>query len=271
MLMLAFQLRAQDRIYYAVEIDGVLCGYATTDVGSAEYNGKMMKEVKDSVHLLMKVLGQDMEATIANRYIFDPVTDKLKLNNSYYIYSDGNMLSTTTEVFSDYALVTNSSTGITDTLSINDDVIFDNPLSSPYLIDDFVKGKANQKAYRIFDYMRGEITKQDFTLKGEEPLEINGQAFNTLVFDAFNHKYGTSTRMWVDKSTAETLQFDVLNRHIYRTDASVIKLINTVDMDNSIFGRVNKNIHNFMDLTYLKVKADIQSAGEKISAESLNF
>ena len=270
-LLLAVQLHSQDRIYYAVEIDNILCGYATTDTGSVDYKGKMMKEVNDSVHLLMKVLGQDMEATIATRYIFDPATNMLLLNNTHSIYSDGNILSSATEVFSGFALFTNSSTGITDTFSIDGDVIFENPVSSPYLIDDFVKGKAEKKTYRIFDYMRGGITDQEFTLKGEDSLEINGQLFNTLIFDVFNHKYGMSTRMWIDISTGETLQFDVLNRHIYRTDASVIKLINTVDMDNSIFGRVDKNIHNFMDLTYLKVKADIQSAGEKINVESLNF
>ena len=270
-LLSAMRLSAQERIYYAVEIDGVLCGYATTDFGSAEYLGNNMKEVRDSVHLYLKVLGQDMEATIASRYVLDPATDMVLLNNSYYIYSDGNMLSSTTQIFGDYAIYTNSSTGTTDTVSLTGGVIFDHPVSSSFLIDDFVKAKAEKKSYRVFDYMRGEVSDQDYILNGEEQLVLSGREYNTLIFDVYNHRYGTSTRMWIDRTNGETIQFDVLNRHIYRSDASAVKLINTVDMDNSIFGRVDKNIHNFMDLSYLKVRADLQSAGQKISAESLNF
>jgi len=261
-----------DRLFYGVEIDGVLCGYTTSDVWHASYNGRPAIEAVDSVHLLLKALGQDMNADIISHYFLDPESYNVLVNEAQYNTSDvGRVITTRTEIFPDYAVHHQLESGISDTIQDIDDIIFDNPINSLYLIEDFVHGEAKEMDYRIFDFLKGTVEEQKFTLEGEEEILLADKNFTVLVFGVYNKNQGTNTRIWVDKKNAKTLQFEILNRRIFLSESSVIKKIKTVDLDNSIFAKVDKNIANFTELTYMKVKADIKSAGELISAESLNF
>lgn len=271
-LTLSLPANAQvERLYYAVEIDGILCGYATNDAWPSEYNGEPMIETRDTVHLLLKALGQDMNMEIISTHFIHPDNFKVALNTSTLNYDAGNVVSTRTEVHNGYALRTEFPRETADTIFLEGSVIFDNPLSSPYLLEDFVHADANNKSYQIYDYIRGHIATQDFTLEAEESMHLAGKDFEVLVLNAYNNIDGTNVKMWVDKKTGMTLQFEIMNRKIYLADKTVVKRIKTVDLDNTLFGKVDKSIYNFMDMTYLKVKVDIESAGEAISVESLNF
>jgi hypothetical protein len=144
-------------------------------------------------------------------------------------------------------------------------------MGAPYIVEDFVKGGAEKKMYRVYDYVRGHIADQKFTLLGEEDIMLAGQEYKTLLINIYSSTDGTNTKTWVNKGDGMTLRFEIMNRHIYLADESVIKRIKTVDLDNTIFAKVDKNISNFMDISYMKISADIKSAGELITAESLNF
>ncbi len=264
--------RAQfERMYYAVEIDGVLCGYATSDISQIEYNDVEMLEAHDTVHLMLKALGQDMDMQIISRHVLQPETYDVVLNRSTFDYESGNVISTQTEIFDDYALRTEFPRETADTIWLKEKVIFDNPLSSPYLIEDFFVGGAEEKTYHVYDYIRGLIVEQQYTLLGEEGLFLAGKDFNTMLFNIYNTHDGTNTRAWVNLENGMTIQFEILNRKIYMAESTVVKQISTADLDNSIFAKVDENISNFTEMSYLKVKADIKSAGEAISVESLNF
>jgi len=271
-LISGLTMQAQyERLYYGVEIDGVLCGYATTDISKTEYRGLPMLETHDTVHLMLKALGQDMNMEIISRHVLYPETYDVSLNYTTFKYDAGNMISTQTEVFDEYALRTEASRETADTIWLKDKVIFDNPLSSPYLIEDFFDGGVKEKTYRIYDYVRGFIVDQKFTLLGEENIHLAGKDFNTLLFNIYNAQDGTNTRSWVNRDDGMIVQFEIMNRKIYLAESTVSKQISTVDLDNTIFAKVDKNISNFTEMTYLKVKADLKSAGDVITVESLNF
>jgi len=271
-LISGLSLQAQyDRLYYGVEIDGVLCGYATTDVENIEYHGMSMLETKDTVHLLLKALGQDMNMEIISRHVLYPETFDVALNNTAFKYDIGNVAATQTEVFDKYALRTEAPRETADTIWLKERVIFDNTLSAPYLIEDFVDGGVKEKSYQIYDYVRGFITEQKFSLLGEENIHLAGKDFNTLLFNIYNTHDGTNTRSWVNLDDGMVIQFEIMNRKIYLAENTVSKQISTVDLDNTIFAKVDKNISNFTEMTYLKVKVDLKSAGEEIAVEGLNF
>ncbi len=261
-----------ERIYFGVEIDGVLCGYATTDIDKAEYQGMPVLETHDTVHLMMKALGQDMNMSITTRHILDPETYKVYLNNSNYSNSDvGNIASTRTEIFKEYALHTEAARETADTIWMQDEFIFDNPITSPYLIKDFIEDGAKEKTYHVYDYMRGFIAEQKFTLEGEKDIQLAGQNIHALVFNVYHTKDGTNTRLWLNKENGMTVQFEIMNRRIFLAENTISKHISTVDLDNTIFAKVEKSIPNFMEVSYMRIQADIKSAGEAISVESLNF
>lgn len=261
-----------DRLYYGVEIDGVLCGYSTSDSRMATYQQMPALEVVDSVHLLLKALGQDLNADIISHYYINPENGKVIVSEAQYNTSDaGRVITTKTEIFENFAIHSQKESGITDTFQLDGGLIFDHPQTSPYLIRDFVDGGAESMTYKIFDYIRGRATEQTFTLEGKETINLAGKTINTLVFNVYNAEVGTNTRTWVDNENASTVQFEILNRRIFLTEPSVIKNIQTVDMDNNLFAKVDESIANFTELTYMRVKADIRSAGEYISAKDLSF
>ncbi len=260
-----------ERLYYAVEIDGVLCGYATTDVSEIAYQGSPAIETRDTVHLMLKALGQDMNMMIISKHVFRPGSDRILLNRSKFDYDAGNVVETINEVFDGYVLRTELPRESPDTIFVDNDVIFDNPLGAPFLVRDFVQNSEKEKTYSVYDNMRGRVIKQRYTLEDEETVNLAGKDHDVMVFNVFNATDGMNTRTWVRKSDGMTLRFEVMNRNIYLADEAVAKQISTVDLDNSIFAKVGKNIPAFMDMSYLRVKADIKSAGEGISVESLNF
>jgi hypothetical protein len=271
-LLLTISANAQyERTYYAVEIDDVLCGYATTDMGKTEYRRQSMIELHDTARLLLKALGRDMNMQIYSRHIIHPETGLVLFNKTKLDYNTGANTEMITEVFDEYALRTELPRETPDTLWDIEGVIFDNPIASSYLIRDFVEGKASEADYRVYDYLLGDIANQKYTLLGEEDVVFAGDEYHTLHMNIYNSKTGTNTRVWVNTENGMTLRFEIMSRNIYLADESVIKKITIVDLDNTIFARVDKNISNFMDMTYMKVSADIKSAGEEVSVESLNF
>lgn len=271
-ILLSMPAQAQvDRFYYAVEIDGILCGYSISDAWDTEYDGNPMIESRDTVILLLKALGQDMNLKIISSHLIQAEGFKVVKNTTTFDYEAGNVVSTETRVFNNYALRTELPRETADTIWLEGEVIFDNPLSSPHLIKDFIDGGATEKTYQIYDYILGDIATQDYTLEGEEKMHLAGKDFDVMVLNTYNHTNGTNVKMWVDKKSGMTLQFEIMNRKIYLADKSVIKKIKTVDLDNSIFGKTNENIYNFMDMTYLKVEVDIESSGDQLSVGSLNF
>lgn len=270
-IVFSISIQAQhERKYYGVEIDEVLCGYATTDINSIQYRGSTMTETSDTINILLKALGSDMNMQIISKHIFNTETYQLALNQTKIVYSTGTT-EVQTEVFDNYALRSEGAEGIYDTITDIADVIFDNPLMSPHIMNDFVQAGEKEKTYRVYDYVRGYIADQKFTLLSEEDITLAGQEFTTLVINTYNTKDGTNVKSWIDKESGMTVKFEIMNRRIYLADESVIKGIRTVDLDNTIFAKVNKKIVNFTEMSYLKVSADIKSAGEEISVESLNF
>jgi len=261
-----------ERIYYGVEIDEVLCGYATTDISHAEFRGMPVIQTHDTVNLMLKALGQDMNMRIVQGYMLDPENYKVLLNRAeYYSEGAGNLASTRTEIFERYALHNEATRETADTVWLDGELIFDNPLTSPYLLDDFKDGETKEKTYKIYDYIRGVISEQKFTLEGEEDIHLVGKDIHAMVFNVYHTKDGTNTRLWLNKENAMTVQFEIMNRRIFLAESTIVKHITTVDMDNTIFARVDKNIPNFTEMSYLKVKADIKSAGAVLTVDGLNF
>ena len=260
-----------ERLYFGVEINGVLCGYGTSDVNDIHYRGVQMRESHDTVNLLLKALGQDMDMQIISRNIFYPDNFQIAFNQTKFEYNTGNITESQTEIYEDYALRTEAPKTSADTIFDIAGVIFDNPLSAQHVINDFIKDTAKERTYRVYDYVRGYIADHIYTLVGEEEVYLAGQVYNALIINVYNTKDGTYTKTWVNKEDGMSLKFEVMNRTIFLADESVMKKIKIADLDNTMFAKVGKNIPNFMQMSYLKVSADIRTAGEEVSVESLNF
>ena len=78
-----------EKIYYGVEIDGVLCGYSEMSISPGEKNGKKITLLEQKIIIKQSILGADVDAKIELKYHIDPETGN-------YFYCDSDILIGTT-------------------------------------------------------------------------------------------------------------------------------------------------------------------------------
>jgi transglutaminase-like putative cysteine protease len=254
---------------YAVEINDVLCGYSESTISLESKEGLPYLLMNDHIMVKLSVLGGGVDMTIDNEYILDPETKapysiehKLRTSAEVYGYS---------EFEEDKVYFTSVEGGAFSEIALPEGTIIENSYNYPHLMQDFILGEELEKSYQVYDDMRGLIATKSYNRVGDEEIELAGTKFKTLVLEEINKNLGTTTRLWLDRKTSYPVQILVAGRKIYLADKSVKKKINVVDMDNVLFAKVDKMIANVPDITYMKVEASIESAGEWIELEQLSF
>ncbi|WP_167619472.1 transglutaminase-like domain-containing protein [Maribellus sediminis] len=254
---------------FAVEISGVLCGYAESEISTTQVDGKEFLVLKRNILAKLSALGGGVDMTIQNKFLFDPKTDKPV--SIEHVVATSAEIYTNTKFENGKAFFTDSRNGEFREIELDEDVIVENSINYPHLMKDFIKGKESEKSYRVFDDMKGVVATKSYRLLGKEVLELNGEKWQTTLLEEVNREVGTTTKLWLNDANSELLKLEVAGRLIYLADESVKKDIQTVDMESMLFARVNKMIPNIPDISYMKVEASILSGGEWITQENLNF
>nr|WP_319510620.1 transglutaminase-like domain-containing protein [uncultured Draconibacterium sp.] len=257
------------RMTYAVEISGVLCGYSEMTISPTEKDGRKLLSINTEALVKQRALGGNVELIITEHALISPETELPVWIEQRFI--------TNAEVYScasfdnRVAHFTSVEGSEPQEIQLPDDVILENPLSYPHLMIDFIRGDANEKEYKVFDIQSGEIISKTYKRIGEEKLELAGDNYNATVLEEFNHQTGITTKLWLDKENSQAIKMNTSNRVIYLADESLKKSIQVVDVDNILFARVDKVIANVHAISSMKIEASIQSEGEIITPESLNF
>ncbi len=257
------------RMTFAVEISGVLCGYSESTINTIEKDGRKLLSINTEALVKQRALGGNVELIITEHTLLTPETElpvfveqRFKTNAEIYSCVKFNNA---------VAYFTSVENGEPREIRLPDDVILENPLSFPHLMNDFIGGNENEKTYKVFDFQSGEIISKTYKRVGEEQLELTGASYNTTVLEEFNHQTGITTKLWLDKRNSHAVKISTSNRMIYLADESLKKRIQVVDVDNLLFARVDKVIANVHAISSMRIEASIQSEGEIITAESLNF
>ena len=134
------------------------------------------------------------------------------------------------------------------------------------------KKQYSEKKYKVYDPVKGEVTEKGYIRKSEENIILGDSAFHTLVLEETDFSTGVKTTLWLNKADGYNVKAIVAGReHVYLADKSVTSRITFANMDDVFFAKVGKKIPDIMNLSWLRVKAQINSYGEELSAESLNF
>ncbi len=265
------EMRADtEKIYYAIEIGGTVCGYAETTVRPMMDDGKNMLLMEESIFLMLSLLGSEVNAEIQFKYHVDPVSGQ-------FYYHEGDIkqgpLAIGTKVVVEGDTARHSSTMAQETkvIPLTPDVILPNPLYSQYLIRDFVEKGLEEKTYEILEVREGEIQKITCTKVGTEEIELAGERYSTVILDALNLKTGVKTKTWYEIESGKVLKVELPNdRTVYVTDPSVVKNIKLAKLDDAVMVKVNKTIADIPGITYMKVKASFEPTGAWFTEESLN-
>ena len=185
-----------DSTTYAVEINGVLCGYADSEYTTTQKNGKEFLLVENHILAKLSALGGGIDMTIENKFLLNPET--------YNPVSIEHVAATTAEVYTftqfenGNAFFTNTRGGDLRKIELDKDVIVENSVFYPHLMKDFIRGTENEKSYRVYDDMKGAIVTKSYKLLGKETLELIGKKFNSTVVEELNHELGIITKYgWI--------------------------------------------------------------------------
>lgn len=268
-----FQARAAqletEKLYYGIEINGVLCGYSEISLSPMVKDGKDMTLLKQKVFAMLSALGSKFNTEIKLTYHIDSVTGKFTYHDSNITQGPAK-LGSAIYVDGDTARFTSTLGNRETTIALPPDVVLENTLSFPHLIRDFVDSKLQKKSYEIFEVREAEIQKSTYTKVGTEKLEFAGESYNAVILDKLNHKTGLKVTMWLDVENGYVLKTTYQNRMSYLADPSVVNRIKMADVDDNLFTKVDVAIADVQAISYMKVKATIQPSGLWVTQEGLN-
>ena len=264
-----FSVGEAEKCYYAAEIKGVPCGFSEVSISSVEKDGKKYTLLEEKRLVKQSILGGAFDTEIEQEYHVDPETGK-------FFYYDSNIrfgttrMGSTIKIEGDIAHYTSKMGGKPRSIRLIPGIILEQPQSFPHLMRDFVDNRKEKEIYDVLDLMKGEIHRKTYTKKGTEKLELAGKDYNAIVLDELNLKTGVKSKLWLNVEDGNILKLVLPNVTIYLADSTVCGKLKTADLENILFARVDVVIKDILSISYMKVKGSISSAGEWITAESLN-
>ncbi|MBN1199897.1 MAG: tetratricopeptide repeat protein [Bacteroidales bacterium] len=255
--------------YYGVEISDVLCGYAEVTSLPEMKDGREILRQEGIVTVKLSVLGGGVDLIIETLYFTDPATEQFTYNTTTIIQGETRM-DFTSVLNNDSILFTSTSGNDRKSIPVTPNLILEGPLTTIHLVKDFIKGGSEEKTYKVYDPARGVVVEKTYTREEDEELLLAGNTYNCMVLNEFNPAIGISIKQWYDLGTGLNIQTLIANRRIFLSDPSVVKNITTANLDDMLFAKVNTKISDLHNIAYMKVKAKINSAGEKITPESLS-
>ena len=186
---------------FAVEINGVLCGFSESEITTIERDGKELLSLNEEVLVKQSALGGKVDLIINHRAFIElttqlPVFVEQRFKTTAEVYSS-------VKFSNGVAYFASVEGGETREIQLPDDVVLENTISYPHLMKDFILGNAEKKNYRVFDNQKGEIATKTYTRLGEEELELAGTTFNTCILEELNKlccKFHLLDRFTITKS-----------------------------------------------------------------------
>lgn len=229
----AIQIK-EEKLYYAIEINGVLCGYSEINTSPMVKDGKDMTLLEQKMFLMLSALGSKFNTELKLTYHIDPATGK-------FTYHDSNITQGQTKLDSaiyierDTARFTSTTSEKEKIVTLPPDVIFENTLFFPHLKKDFVDGELEKKSYEIYEVRGGEVQKATYTRAGTENLELAGKTYNAIILDKLNHKTGLKVKLWLNVENGYLLKSVAPNNRMsYLAEPSVVKKIKMANLDENI-------------------------------------
>lgn len=255
--------------YFAIEINSVLCGYSIDKYCNAVNGGKNIRYENSDVFLKMRALGSEMNGGFKFRSVINLGTGRAEKLNVDVINGES-VAQFNTRVSGDTAFFTSPTSGVSKVIPLASGVILSSSSWYPHLIDDFIKNGSDERRYRVYDPVKGEIVDKGYVRKPDEKIALRDSSFNTLVVEETDYSTGLKSTLWINKTNGFNVRTSVAGRNIYLTDRSVTSKVTFADLDKELFYSVGKIIPDFVNLSRIKVRVQINSYGDRLNSESLN-
>jgi transglutaminase-like putative cysteine protease len=259
-----------DQYWYAIEMNGTLAGYSHVVSYPDEIDGRPLTVVRQKIFTLLELLGSEFNSEVDLVYHVDPETEA-----TVYSWAEARQGPSTYEWSArregDVARLHSTVGGGDKTLDLAPDVIFPNPLASPYLTRDFIDGDLESRTYEMLAVREATVEPVVYTRLGEETLELDGKSLDTIVLEENHPELGFKLRSWLDRESAMVVQVELPNgRRIYLSEPRVVRKIQVANLTEDIASKVGVLIPDFQSISYMKVRAVFRPTGVTVTPAMLS-
>jgi hypothetical protein len=257
------------KTYYAVEFNGVLCGYSEGSETPVREQGRRLVRAESNVLFMMTLLGSAMNSRITAVSLLDPRTRRARRIRTVIDHGTGPLVYEMTAGANEVTLVTPKGNGpkhipVSAATLLNEEELF------LRLKRDFLEKRLSEASYDIFEIIEEEVQRSTFRKVQEERLELAGRSFPAMAIEKLNSVNGGKTVFWISADYDDFIKFSVRGRVVYLADRRVVDRIKVADMDAAIFTKTNAAIADFQAIAYMKLQARIAPTGMVLTAADLN-
>ncbi len=258
-----------NKVYYAIEINGVLCGYSETSETHTSVEGKDYLNQTLDMYIMLSLFGSEFNTDMKVISLLDPVSKRCyRLNGEINQGTISRKFDVKVE--NSQAFINSSLMGKPKTIELTPDILFGSDEVFSRVKKEFIENNAEEISLDILEAIDSEIQTSTFRKNGEEKIELAGKSYETLIIEQTNKKTGVNIKYWLTPDLDYFAMFEVLNRKVYLADHTVVDKIKVASMDASILTKTNKSISDIQALRYMKLKAEIQPTGINLTPEDLN-
>jgi hypothetical protein len=257
------------KVYYAIEINGVVCGYSESLETRLRKEGREFVRQETTVFVMLSALGSDFNSVIKAEVLLDPVTRRI-VHAATRIEQGARTLTFGIDVAGNEATLTSSLHPEPKTIPVAPAVLVGDDEKFLKLRREFSNHRASEFSCDIFEALEEEIQRSTFKKIGSEKVTLAGRTFAALVIEQTNTKTGIRTKLWLAPGHDDFIKYEVLNRTVYLSDRRVVDRIKVADMDASLFTKSNVAISDVQAITYMKLKVLIEPTGFALTAADLN-
>jgi len=269
----AGQAMAQE-YYFAVEVNGILCGYARFNLSPDRTSTRGLTVLTHETVVRGTLLGAPLDSRITLTYHIDPATRAFTYHDST-IEQGPVRLTSAIRVEGRRARVSDNRGGPESIVDLPADVVLDNTLTHRHLVTDFVDGRIDTKTYQVFDGRDNAVRETAYTRVGTERLTLAGRTFETVVLDSVDRTTGVTARLWLDPQTGVAVQTRYPgNRLSYLAEAAVadtvMRATRRPSLDPAIMAKANVAIPDIRGIAYMKVRVAARPSGVWLTPEALS-
>jgi hypothetical protein len=259
-------------VYYAIEMNGTLCGYAEVTQESVKEDGKTYLHQVNHTEMEMSIMERSVSTRINMTCSVDSVSGRVNWQEVDIRQGKVHIEGSTT-FMDNQAIQESPDSEEPRVVDMPEGYVTDNFLSYPYLYEDFILNGKNSGRYSILNPLRGIVMDKEYTLKGYDTVFLAGDYHPAMVLNEKIPSMGGHSTVWISMKDGMILKDEMKDgsRTKYLADHRIKDMIAMVDLDNVIFYKVGKVINDFKGLKYTRIEAKINTVGDSVTFETLNF
>jgi hypothetical protein len=258
-----------EKIYFAVEVNGVVCGYSEVGETVRRRGGRKVIEQVTDIFVMLSVLGSRVNSAIQVTTLLDAST-RATLSSDIRIDQGGSRHAFSLQVTDGEAVLNSSLRGdvrrfsVTPKLLVGDEEVF------RMVKREFACNHSAEVRCDMLEPVEQEVSPVVFRKTGEERIELAGKVHVCLVIEQDNARTGVKTTYWLDPGCDFFVKLATGNRVVSLSDRRVADRIKVSNVDADFFTKTNVTITDVTAIRYMKLQVNIKPTGAILSAAELN-